>query len=1434
MPYSDDPPPPSPAQSWAPPKNPLPPHRLARLANALGVSTPMPAIHTPTPMVSASYNGSSPALDQYRRSPTPSSASTFGFAPATSKYLLHVIPPIHLPHDSFDSELTPPPSTASGYHTQFRRGTLVPVHATFQSQLGAIAKEYALPSTAGLILYLVSNSKKTPPLSEKSFGEEDDLDEPGPRLSEDIWRHLWTRVVKTEIREEPVSLAPPLLGLSALANRSTPYLNLNNQQAHAFPLPLLTTNTGMQPLLTPSPTTPSSTSEPPARFHTKSAPPSSSSRSGAETPDTSQAASSRADSLDLPGLNSDAIIPILAKVEFDIDRRKAAWYEPWLRSRRLNHAKRKNSFTPSPIGEDDERPPPLPLPFRLGKKDRMSLRDKRYLPLSESPQSMGSESEEVEDEQEEEEEEEQDTRALDDAEDADESSEREDDDDGVQDITLSIDGRGLGADVGPGIPGMLSSPSRKRAPPPTPLVLAPLPQSGSSPANPMPMQLPNVAPPSDEDTSSSATPPDGVDRTRLAYLDGEPDAERDLLSVPPKSVYNPSKRRGDIYEDMDLGFEVESSDDFDVDDPNDRRKSQLIMRAQLDEIEKNLAQFSPRMLRTDLESPTSSPPGSSFSASGQYPPMPSSAFMPMSNADVFPPTPRLPIHPDAPENDEEGSDSDDLSQQAAWPAVPYTTLGDRPAPSPSGQHFPPQLAVNGVSASMPKGFRPNTTTSSSRASSLHSNASSESELRKRDLAANYPPGGPLSPPTSYPAMTPSIGPKSSLNSPLIPLSPDPFGRHASQAPEIPTQDGGKRSSKSYWESPVVIPAPAPPPDRPEVQRKTSNASLTSSDPRPSLTATTSSSRFSTDSMHGAGGEASNAQKQANRTTLMSVKGIKNLWRKSQKKESISLPHGRPPMEALHENAWSPVSPPLPRERPGNPAVPLMTPPLPGASGAPLAPPPVRPNRPSMEDLELPDVEVEIPPRTPLSAGFPGRPPRPAPPPGFQERRPSTASLSSQERKPSMSQERRPSVSQERRPSQDVSRRASPEGMPMPPPPSSPHPNQSGFPSRRASPEGMPMPPPSSSPHPSQSGFSSRRASPDGMPMPPSSPHPHQLSFPSRRASPEQVPPLPHIARRPSDAQLGMPSHQPHMSMQGQLSVPPPMLQSTRHAPIVAAKAGPPRPSMNDGLLWDQESPYPTRITPPGRAPSVSSSASRSASRPPSPTSVHRSSPTPPPQTISPPLPHNSPPIPHNSPPMPHNSPPGSQTSSSPPMPPQPSPPTPEREHRNSVRKSILKWKSQTHNNGGGAVPAPLTPSSTSFRARKASLSGSPSQGSPLNLPMDIPPSPKIPDHFMLSHAGNPPPPPAPTARPNSGAITRRRLSAKMASTSTDSSSSRRGSQHHRPRESTASSAHSEGTHESSSLDTSGFEIVSPKTSSVLSFPYTELDHDRPFVDGVRM
>lgn len=82
----------------------------------------------------------------------------------------------------------------------------------------------------------------------------------------------------------------------------------------------------------------------------------------------------RANFLDLPGLNSPSLIPILAKVEFDIDRRKAAWYEPWVRSRKANHAKRggsrKGRRQESESGDEPAPREHVPIELLTGKKKR--------------------------------------------------------------------------------------------------------------------------------------------------------------------------------------------------------------------------------------------------------------------------------------------------------------------------------------------------------------------------------------------------------------------------------------------------------------------------------------------------------------------------------------------------------------------------------------------------------------------------------------------------------------------------------------------------------------------------------------------------------------------------------------------------------------------------------------------------------------------------------------------------------------------------------------------------------------------------------------------------------------------------------------------------------------------------------------------------------
>lgn len=398
--------------SWPRPRSPIPPHRLAKLANALGISAPVPHSQASNDLAPSSPLFK-PLTPEPRRSPAPSVASTpqlISHSPVPllqSRFLLHVIPPLHIPHESDSSQtfhLTPPPSTASGYHTQFERGTLVPLLPTLQSQLWAIAKEYALPSTAGMILYLVSSAKTPNPDTSVNMP-----DEPGPRLSEDIWKHLWTRVTKFESESYPRSPNPTTttgLGFGYLDHPS-PLFPPEPPSSPNTLRPLvssgrITPNSFLPPL---TPTGSIASSNPPTRATF-----SESSQSEVDTPDTSLPSDSRAATLDLPGLTSPSVIPILAKVEFDVDKRKATWYGPWIRSRKLNHQKREqrartgSDSGTSPITEcvsrgDSESDPPkaAPLPLRLVNRQAIprfllsageegdDSHETGYLPLSESP-----------------------------------------------------------------------------------------------------------------------------------------------------------------------------------------------------------------------------------------------------------------------------------------------------------------------------------------------------------------------------------------------------------------------------------------------------------------------------------------------------------------------------------------------------------------------------------------------------------------------------------------------------------------------------------------------------------------------------------------------------------------------------------------------------------------------------------------------------------------------------------------------------------------------------------------------------------------------------------------------------------------------------------------------------------------------------------------
>lgn len=211
--------------------------------------------------------------------------------------------------------------------------------------------------------------------------------------------------------------------------------------------------------------------------------------------------------------------------------------------------------------------------------------------------------------------------------------------------------------------------------------------------------------------------------------------------------------------------------------------------------------------------------------------------------------------------------------------------------------------------------------------------SAETETRKRELEEEQ----------GYPALTPSVGRKSSnpSGSPIIPLSPDPFGRYSS-TPEPPP---GSRQTSAYWDNPSKSPLSfdndnAPPRDIRDHTRSHSTAT----------------SRFSADSIIG------EEPKTSNRSTLITVNTIKKFWRKSNKTPSSS----NAPLASTGRSSTQLQRPERPSLDDGAPKTPILgrfspqlVPPRPSQEQM-LAPQPQQPPMPPPQQLSIPQ-QLQQPP-----------------------------------------------------------------------------------------------------------------------------------------------------------------------------------------------------------------------------------------------------------------------------------------------------------------------------------------------------------------------------------------------------------------------------------------------------------------------------------------
>lgn len=194
--------------SYPPPKRPLTPYQLARIAGTFGIVVPNLPFPPPTPMSPAPCEVSlSPSTSQTeRQSPLRSPYQEQRHSP----FLLSVIPPLML-LPTATAALTP--LEVRKRERKWRRGTLMPLQPTLGGMLLCIAREYGLPSTSGIHVYLVLNSlsflpnSPNPPTSSDRREESDDEPD-GPRVSNQTWSTLFSTYLIQNSAASNISRAP--------------------------------------------------------------------------------------------------------------------------------------------------------------------------------------------------------------------------------------------------------------------------------------------------------------------------------------------------------------------------------------------------------------------------------------------------------------------------------------------------------------------------------------------------------------------------------------------------------------------------------------------------------------------------------------------------------------------------------------------------------------------------------------------------------------------------------------------------------------------------------------------------------------------------------------------------------------------------------------------------------------------------------------------------------------------------------------------------------------------------------------------------------------------------------------------------------------------------------------------------------------------------
>lgn len=353
------------SRRYAPPSKPLSRDQLGRIAQSFGINIPsLPGASHPHVSPATAATATSPSHARSHLPQRSLSATTPGqlraqagippvprrsarelardqakerrLVPARpTPYLLTVIPPLALLPPG--SAITPEDSRAR--QRRWKRGRLLPLQPTMGSMLLCIAREYGLPSTTGLTLYLVSPAGRGHRSNSSGSSMASFEEASGPMISQRTWATLFAVYLQQNASSRSTSPA------------CTPVQQSGELRREVYPSPLSVSLSAenmpeRQRAISGQPT--------PNKLRRHA------SRPSAEFPPTPHSLGSRP-------LPLSALDPVVGTIEFDVDVEQASWLVDWLSA---GGSRRKMSIAPSPGGIRELRLPSI-------SKQALSPRDER-------------------------------------------------------------------------------------------------------------------------------------------------------------------------------------------------------------------------------------------------------------------------------------------------------------------------------------------------------------------------------------------------------------------------------------------------------------------------------------------------------------------------------------------------------------------------------------------------------------------------------------------------------------------------------------------------------------------------------------------------------------------------------------------------------------------------------------------------------------------------------------------------------------------------------------------------------------------------------------------------------------------------------------------------------------------------------------------------